>query len=156
MSEWSSYRGLEYLTNMYYIALNNNRTHLDTSKHHDNTKTQQIQEHRHIIHTHPPSLSDRKTLEKTLLPYITTIHHKEHPTRLNRTWFHKQPFYKHRSTPHKQHHFNMLQPTHRQHNNVAEVKTIRYSQHTKPYPDPYSGTFPLYNHQYHHTPTNKL
>ena len=71
MSEWPSYRGLEYLTNMYYIALNNRHTHLDTSKHHDNTNTQQIQEHRHIIHTHPSSLSDSKILEKTLLPYIT-------------------------------------------------------------------------------------
>ena len=42
---------------------------METSKHHTNSKTKQ--RHRHIIQTHLTSLSDSKTLEKTLFPYIT-------------------------------------------------------------------------------------
>ena len=46
-------------------------SHMETSKHHTNSKTKQRHEQRHIIQTHLTSLSDSKTMEKALLPYIT-------------------------------------------------------------------------------------
>ena len=42
---------------------------METSKHYTNSKTKQRHEHRHIIQTHLTYIA--KTLEKTLLPYIT-------------------------------------------------------------------------------------
>ena len=61
---------------------------MEISKHH--SKTQQRHEHRNIIQTHLTSLSDSKTLEKTLLPYIT----KKYLTHLHTTRLQKQPLHK--------------------------------------------------------------
>ena len=54
------------------VETNPDQTTLNTSKHHSKSKTKLRHEHRHIIQTHLTSLNDSKTLEKTLLPYITT------------------------------------------------------------------------------------
>ena len=56
---------------------------METSKHHTNSKSKQRHEHRHIIQTHLTSVSDSKTLEKTLLPYITNNIYTQHGFKSN-------------------------------------------------------------------------
>ena len=69
---------VQYITKQQYHP-----SYMETSKHHSNPKTKRRHERKHIIQTHLTSLSDSKTLEKTLLPYITDNISTQHSLKSN-------------------------------------------------------------------------
>ena len=70
-STWTARTRIPHQHVQHITKQQHHPSHMETSKHHTNSKTKQRHEHRHFIQTHLTSLGDSKTLDKTLLPCIT-------------------------------------------------------------------------------------